>query len=323
VYFFGGRANGYKNTVHSFDPNETNQEKAWKLLKTTGAVPSARYGASATLIHSNGKDYMLVFGGFDELSTPCNDVFILDLNSLVWEEIKPSGNNPTARFHHTSNLINGNELIIFGGQDAKRASLGDGFILNFSAKNAMQWTPIDASGSPHVYGHASFIFGPCLYIFGGLNKEKNVCTNDLHSYHFVSHKWQLCTISGESPSPRHFHSIQPSGRASFLLLGGQDFNKVTLKDSFVFNIVEGLGFLKKLPFDILGYIFINFISPQDVKRLCLVSKQMYELGTRNDIWKLICKSRLPEFEEQKDMDYRQHYFEMTNSTVWINPNSPF
>lgn len=78
------------NDVWSF--NQSRSE--WTQLSTTNA-PTARYLHSAA--YDLKRNRMLVFGGKDSAGNKLNDVWSLDLATLAWTQLSPTGAAPTAR----------------------------------------------------------------------------------------------------------------------------------------------------------------------------------------------------------------------------------
>jgi len=61
----------------------------------------------------NGK--LLIFGGSDGFRF-FNDLFLIDLNNLVWQKVKTNGTSPPIRYKHSA-LCYGDKMLIIGGGD--------------------------------------------------------------------------------------------------------------------------------------------------------------------------------------------------------------
>ncbi|KAJ1377640.1 Kelch-type beta propeller [Sesbania bispinosa] len=75
---------------HTKDPGESMQVKVfdlktatWSTLKIYGKPPASRGGQSATLVGTS----LVIFGGQDANRTLLNDLHILDLETMTWDEI--------------------------------------------------------------------------------------------------------------------------------------------------------------------------------------------------------------------------------------------
>lgn len=83
-----------------------------------GAALPPRTGATLTAVGAK----LYLFGGQDPTSGACfNDVVALDPATWEWERLSVSGGSPPPRHSHTTCLVNGHCLLVFGG--AGQASL--------------------------------------------------------------------------------------------------------------------------------------------------------------------------------------------------------
>jgi N-acetylneuraminic acid mutarotase len=75
---------------------------------------------------------MYVFGGKDNEDEKLNDLWRLNLDTDVWEEIfaAPGSQKPIGRYGHSSATYNGH-LIVFGGIHEITKELNDLYIFNF------------------------------------------------------------------------------------------------------------------------------------------------------------------------------------------------
>ncbi|KAJ8622787.1 hypothetical protein MRB53_031316 [Persea americana] len=88
----------------------------WVSLPISGLKPSARYkvareGQSVALVGSR----LMMFGGEDFSRRLLNDLFILDLENMAWEEVETLHTPPAPRFDHTATVHAERYLLIFGG----------------------------------------------------------------------------------------------------------------------------------------------------------------------------------------------------------------
>ncbi|KAI5479159.1 hypothetical protein MNV49_004019 [Pseudohyphozyma bogoriensis] len=164
IIFGGGNGSMALNDVHALDVSDLSQ-LTWRELRVTGKPPIARGYHSMTLVGSKA----VVFGGSD--GTECfSDVFILDLETLVWQEVKPdldldvAGGYP--RLSHSATCV-GSYLFIVGGHDGVHFSNA---ILLFNLVT-LQWEkryPHGAAPSPRGY-HAAILHDSRLLLIGGFN----------------------------------------------------------------------------------------------------------------------------------------------------------
>ena len=95
--------------------------KAWAKVDTSSCSPGARSAHHASVVGAAGARVMYMFGG--EVGnakgtsfTHLNDTWAFDSNLRRWQEIKATGDVPSARSgHRTVGLAN--SLLLFGGFD--------------------------------------------------------------------------------------------------------------------------------------------------------------------------------------------------------------
>ncbi|ORY92943.1 hypothetical protein BCR35DRAFT_349243, partial [Leucosporidium creatinivorum] len=203
LIFGGGNGANALNDVHSLDVS--NLEKLeWKEVKTRGRKPIARGYHSMNLVGSKA----VVFGGSD--GTECfSDVFVLDLETLLWTEVKPdltpdlyglgTGIESFPRLSHTCTTV-GSYLFIVGGHDGVSFS-SDILLFNLVT---LQWEPRPTSGlppSPRGY-HATILHDSRILIFGGFNGQAvfdEVWTLDLGGSAFLPQitNFRICETEEE------------------------------------------------------------------------------------------------------------------------------
>ncbi|KAG5626122.1 hypothetical protein H5410_011340 [Solanum commersonii] len=112
---------------HTKDPSETMQVKVfdmqthtWSNLKTYGKPPLSRGGHSVTPTGTS----LVIFGGQDANRSLLNDLHILDLETMTWDEMdtlyniprsKVWGVAPSPRSDHAAAVHAERYLLIFGG----------------------------------------------------------------------------------------------------------------------------------------------------------------------------------------------------------------
>ncbi|KAG4176776.1 hypothetical protein ERO13_A11G266400v2 [Gossypium hirsutum] len=182
MYIYGGNHNGrylsdlnipWENKLlsiagHTKDPSETIQIKAfdlqtgtWSILKTYGKAPVSRGGQSVTLVGST----LVIFGGQDAKRTLLNDLHILDLETMTWDDFDAVGVPPSPRSDHAAAVHAERYLLIFGG-GSHATCFNDLHVLDLQA---MEWSRPTQQGeipSPRA-GHAGVTVGENWFIVGG------------------------------------------------------------------------------------------------------------------------------------------------------------
>ena len=116
--FFGGhfykdKKVGYQylNDTHILDLNGSR----WVKPKIEGTPPKPRYGHTAVLAGSR----ILIFGGKGSGKKVYRDLHALDPVKMTWYQGPDGAGAPVARFGHSSTLVGGNKMFVFGGWNGK------------------------------------------------------------------------------------------------------------------------------------------------------------------------------------------------------------
>uniref|UniRef100_A0A0D9VMU9 Acyl-CoA-binding domain-containing protein n=1 Tax=Leersia perrieri TaxID=77586 RepID=A0A0D9VMU9_9ORYZ len=137
---------------------ETN---SWCSVDTYGKVPISRGGQSVSLVGSR----LIMFGGEDSKRRLLNDLHILDLETMMWEEVKTGKGGPSPRYDHSAAVYADQYLLIFGGS-SHSTCFSDLYLLDLQN---LEWSQPDTQGA-HVNprsGHASTMIDENWYIVGG------------------------------------------------------------------------------------------------------------------------------------------------------------
>ncbi|KAH0933867.1 hypothetical protein HID58_010984 [Brassica napus] len=153
---------------HTKDPSESMQVKVfdthtctWSMLKTYGKPPVSRGGQSVTVV---GKT-LVIFGGQDAKRSLLNDLHVLDLETMTWDEIDSIGASPSPRSDHAAAVHAERYLLIFGG-GSHATCFGDLHVLDLQT---MEWSrPAQQGEAPTPRsGHAGVTNGENWFIVGG------------------------------------------------------------------------------------------------------------------------------------------------------------
>ncbi|XP_023538237.1 acyl-CoA-binding domain-containing protein 4 isoform X2 [Cucurbita pepo subsp. pepo] len=184
---------------HTKDPSEAIQVRVfdvqtstWSNLKTYGKPPVSRGGQSVTLVGTS----LVIFGGQDAKRTLLNDLHILDLETMTWDEIDAVGAPPSPRSDHTAAVHAERYLLIFGG-GSHATCFNDLHVLDLQA---MEWSRPTQQGeipTPRA-GHAGITVGENWFIVGGGDNKSGVSeTNVLNMSTLV---WSVVTsVQGRVP----------------------------------------------------------------------------------------------------------------------------
>ena len=153
---FGGYYIGYfYNDVWALDLTEGSE--TWQMLSTSGTAPAPREAATAIIDPVNNR--MIVFGGYDQTTSACNDVWELDLTTLTWTQLFPSGTSPGARYAHSAVYDEvEHRMVVFGGAAPYMLAFNDVWELDLT-DGAEAWqqlsptSPFPTGRSRHFCAH--------------------------------------------------------------------------------------------------------------------------------------------------------------------------
>ncbi|XP_043963801.1 host cell factor 2 [Gambusia affinis] len=121
-YLFGGLANDsedpngnvprYLGDFYELELQPLTGARGWNVPDTKGGGPSARESHTCVAYASLGSPKLYVFGGMQ--GCRLNDLWQLDLDSMVWSTPQTSGSTPLPRSLHSANVV-GNRMLVFGG----------------------------------------------------------------------------------------------------------------------------------------------------------------------------------------------------------------
>ncbi|KAK4768371.1 hypothetical protein SAY87_003512 [Trapa incisa] len=151
-------------TVREFDP----QTCTWSILKTYGKPPVSRGCHSVTLIGNT----LVIFGGQDARRSLLNDLHILDLETMTWDEFDSVGNPPSPRSGHSAAVHAERYLLIFGGS-SHATFFNDLHVLDIQT---MEWSkPTQQGDIPSSRaGHAGVTVDENWFIVGGGDNKNGV-----------------------------------------------------------------------------------------------------------------------------------------------------
>ncbi|PWZ30207.1 Acyl-CoA-binding domain-containing protein 4 [Zea mays] len=167
--------------VKEFDP----QTCTWSTLRTYGRSPSSRGGQSVTLVG----DTLVVFGGEGHGRSLLNDLHILDLETMTWDEFETTGTPPSPRSEHAAACFAERYLLIFGG-GSHSTCFSDLHLLD---TQTMEWSrPKQQGVTPESRaGHAGVTIGEYWFITGGGNSRKGV--SDTLVLNLSTYEWSVLT----------------------------------------------------------------------------------------------------------------------------------
>ncbi|XP_068611257.1 host cell factor 2 [Brachionichthys hirsutus] len=121
-YLFGGLANDSEDPngnvprcmgdLYELELQSASGVRSWRVPETKGGGPSARESHSSIAYTGPGSPKLYIFGGMQ--GCRLNDLWQLDLDTMVWSTPQTRGTTPLPRSLHSSSVI-GNKMYVFGG----------------------------------------------------------------------------------------------------------------------------------------------------------------------------------------------------------------
>jgi hypothetical protein len=220
VLMFGGlNGAGFVNQLWQLTLSPT---PVWSQVTTTGG-PSGRGAASA--VYDPDGHRMLLFGGND--NSYRNDVWALNLPSLTWTQLAPTGTAPAGRWKHVAAYdTRRHRLLVFGGRVAS-ADSADIWELDLST-SPPAWHRLQPTGwAPQMRSEAMGGYDPVgdrLLVYGGvtlLNPQLAIAQEDLWALQFsgaASAVESPTALADDARDPHLTVSPNPfNGRALFEL----------------------------------------------------------------------------------------------------------
>ncbi|OEL24868.1 Acyl-CoA-binding domain-containing protein 4 [Dichanthelium oligosanthes] len=190
-------------SVKEFDP----QTCTWSTLRTYGSSPSSRGGQSVTLVG----DTLVVFGGEGHGRSLMNDLHILDLETMTWDEFETTGTAPSPRSEHAAACFSERYLLIFGG-GSHSTCFSDLHLLD---TQTMEWSRPEQQGvtpEPRA-GHAGVTIGEYWFITGGGNSRKGV--SDTLVLNMSTYEWSVVTgLEARAPPTSEVYALKASLKSS-------------------------------------------------------------------------------------------------------------
>ncbi|CAK4165000.1 unnamed protein product [Aphanomyces euteiches] len=179
--------------------------------------PAGRNGHTATL--ADNRIYILG-GWLGSGPLAADDLHILHVDSMLWEQPVTTGQGPGPCNMHTADFLpHARSIAVFRGGDGKEY-LNDLHLFNVDTHH---WTSPSTDGTPPMprANHSSALLDHRMYIFGGWNGTRRL--NDIHildtSPSCRPWRWSSVQFAGQVPHPRAGMSFVCL-RQRFFLFGG-------------------------------------------------------------------------------------------------------
>lgn len=155
-----------------------------------------------------GKTDQVLFMGGANPSECFSDIHILDLATLSWNMVSSLGF--VSRYEHISFMSPSqtNKIYVLSGAN-QECNISDSFVQSYDIVTE-KWSVVKSSGtspSPRTH-HTTAVIEDCVYIFsGGKTGAEPVQDRQVYSFNASTCAWTSLIIQGNSPSPRHGHTM--------------------------------------------------------------------------------------------------------------------
>eukprot|EP00298_Acanthocystis_sp_HF-20_P010668 c18982_g1_i1.p1 GENE.c18982_g1_i1~~c18982_g1_i1.p1 ORF type:complete len:824 (+),score=270.58 c18982_g1_i1:1608-4079(+) len=141
---------------------------------------------------------------------------------------------PDPCYKHSTFLVDGIRMVVFGGIDANSGCKDKAYVFNLGSA---AWDYYNSSGEPPVprEGYSLSNFRERVFVFGGLDPKTKQLSNSLKELNVDELIWSSPKVSGDIPSPRHGHASCMCVEALFVY-GGYDSNDKLLNDFYALDL---------------------------------------------------------------------------------------
>ncbi|XP_021936082.1 kelch domain-containing protein 2-like isoform X2 [Zootermopsis nevadensis] len=231
--------------------------EVWERILTKGDIPHRNSG-SCGLLH---EDFLYIFGGFHGMDNAgsvngnSNYLFRLDLTTMTWEWLHPTGNQP-APCDKLAGWVYDDKLYFFGGFgpqpefgvpfqhviDPSTEPSGwprgwnNQLVVYNPVNNSWEWPKVQGPTPSPRAAHAADISGHKVYVFGG--RIGNTRNNDLHCLDMDSMMWSgnLTHPFELNPEGRSWHSLTFITDTRAIVYGGLNQYNIVLNDCWLLTL---------------------------------------------------------------------------------------
>lgn len=212
-----------------------------RSYKCTGTVPPPLIGSSVTYL--NGQAYVfggrILQGGSGKLSS---DIYICDLRTFVWRQVKSSEGGPAPRFFHSATGFQ-DYLVVFGGMGLD-GSVALPASSNIQDDRQQQSFQMRGTSTKTLLGD--------MAVFD-TRQETWVTKRNL-----ANREAEEQDADENAPLPRYAHLATLLG-TRLLLVGGQDLDEKYVEELNVFDLRQGRWVIRS-PFPRAVGLYRSFVS---------------------------------------------------------------
>ncbi|EAY09004.1 Kelch motif family protein [Trichomonas vaginalis G3] len=171
-YIFGGRtpSGNILDDLIMFDP----VKNSLTSINPPGGRPSARYRHAVVIIG----DHLFLHGGKASKKEFLSDMWMLDMNAMVWQQVAIGGEPLPPRACHAMAVI-GTSILIIGGRNSSIEETLPTYTIDSETFECHK--VLDVGNVPHSLRKAAYTYdNNYIYLYGGIEKRMKTPTNILY-----------------------------------------------------------------------------------------------------------------------------------------------
>lgn len=185
-----------------------------------------------------GANHLFIFGGtltFEQRKV--NDLYVTNLDRMVWMKMQPHGERPIERDGHSAVFDPVRKrLLVFGGRSIQKKRLNDLFSYDMVSNTWTKMQPEGALPLPRENGNMILLNDNTAVLFGGRGSGQRF--NDMHFLDLSHPKlmWSQPIIGGSAPSPRQDVALCSDGEGKLYVHAGR--NNFILDDLYCLDATD-------------------------------------------------------------------------------------
>ncbi|XP_013385258.1 F-box only protein 42 [Lingula anatina] len=156
------------NELHIYSP----VSNRWTLVHTH-CPPLPTAGHSASII---GDGMMVVFGGSHGLGSSCNDLAVLNLQTMTWSKVATTSPKPLARYGQSQIVLDSHHILIVGGCGGPNMQYSDIWLLTVKQDEPWKWKEMEIhnpeNSSPQLWCHPACQVGDKVVVLSKPHKAR-------------------------------------------------------------------------------------------------------------------------------------------------------
>lgn len=229
--------------------------------------------------------HQVVFIGGANPSELFSDIHVLDLETMSWNMLTPP--NFTTRYEHVAftPASRSNTVYVLAGAN-QESNISADYVQCYNVKTE-QWSTVKTTGTapcPRTH-HSSAFVGDCVYLFsGGKVGAEPVQDRQVYCFNAATDAWSSLAIAGDSPSPRHGHTMNVVGKKVYCF-GGMAGTKF-YNDLHMLDLEKGMWVTPKVKKRSMPEARTSHVAVSSGSDIYVFGGLNKEGAALDDLWKL-------------------------------------